>query len=72
MPLLEVRHLVKEFSSHQGFLTKPGVVRAVNAEHQRIMDAVLARDERKATRLMDAHLLATERAVSAMLQNIGA
>jgi GntR family transcriptional regulator, carbon starvation induced regulator len=46
-------------------------VRAVNAEHQRIMEAVLARDERKATRLMDAHLLATERAVSAMLQNIG-
>lgn len=46
-------------------------VRAVNAEHQRIMEAVLARDARKATRLMDAHLMATERAVSAMLRNAG-
>jgi GntR family transcriptional regulator, carbon starvation induced regulator len=46
-------------------------VRAVNAEHQRIMEAVIARNERKATQLMDAHLSATERAVSAILQNIG-
>jgi GntR family carbon starvation induced transcriptional regulator len=45
-------------------------VRAVNAEHQRIMDAVLARNEQKATRLMDTHLLATERAVSAILRNV--
>jgi len=47
-------------------------VRAVNAEHQRIMAAVLARDTPKATRLMDAHLSATERAVSAMLRDAGA
>jgi GntR family carbon starvation induced transcriptional regulator len=46
-------------------------VRAVNAEHQRIMEAVIARDEKKAARLMDAHLSATERAVSAILQTIG-
>jgi len=39
-------------------------VRAVNAEHQRIMEAVIARDEKKAARLMDAHLSATQRAVS--------
>jgi GntR family carbon starvation induced transcriptional regulator len=45
-------------------------VRAVNAEHQRVMEAVIARDAQKATRLMDAHLSATERAVSAILQNI--
>jgi GntR family transcriptional regulator, carbon starvation induced regulator len=44
-------------------------VRAVNAEHLRIMEAVLGRDQRKALRLMDAHLLATERAVSAILQD---
>jgi GntR family transcriptional regulator, carbon starvation induced regulator len=45
-------------------------VRAVNAEHQRIMQAVLARDQRTAARLMDADLLATERAVSAILQDV--
>jgi DNA-binding GntR family transcriptional regulator len=45
-------------------------VRAVNTEHQRVMEAALARDTQKATRLMDAHLLATERAVSAILRNV--
>jgi GntR family transcriptional regulator, carbon starvation induced regulator len=44
-------------------------VRTINAEHQRIMRAVLARDQRKAMRLMDAHLVETERAVSAILQD---
>jgi GntR family transcriptional regulator, carbon starvation induced regulator len=44
-------------------------VRTVNAEHQCIMRAVLARDQRKAMRLMDAHLVETERAVSAILQD---
>jgi oligopeptide transport system ATP-binding protein len=29
-PLVEVRHLVKQFARREGFLTKPGVVRAVN------------------------------------------
>ena len=29
-PLVEVRHLVKQFSRREGFLTKPSVVRAVN------------------------------------------
>jgi DNA-binding GntR family transcriptional regulator len=35
------------------------------------MEAVIARDEKKAARLMDAHLSATQRAVSAILQTIG-
>jgi peptide/nickel transport system ATP-binding protein len=30
MPLLEVRHLVKQFARHEGLLEKPTVVRAVN------------------------------------------
>jgi oligopeptide transport system ATP-binding protein len=30
MPLLEVRHLVKQFTRRDGFLSKPAVVRAVN------------------------------------------
>ena len=29
-PLVEVRHLVKQFSRREGFLTKPSIVRAVN------------------------------------------
>ena len=29
-PLVEVRHLVKRFTRREGFLTRPGVVRAVN------------------------------------------
>jgi len=29
-PLVEVRHLVKQFSRSEGFLTKPSIVRAVN------------------------------------------
>jgi GntR family carbon starvation induced transcriptional regulator len=45
-------------------------VRAVNAEHQRIMEAALARDQQRATRLMDAHLLTTERAVAAILRKV--
>jgi GntR family transcriptional regulator, carbon starvation induced regulator len=47
-------------------------VRAVNAEHQRIMKAVLAREQRTAAWLIDAHLLATECAVSAILQDVAA
>jgi GntR family transcriptional regulator, carbon starvation induced regulator len=46
--------------------------RAVNAERQRITQAVLACDQRTAARLIDAHLLATERAVSAILQDVAA
>ena len=30
MPLLEVRHLVKEFTRKEGLLSRPTVVRAVN------------------------------------------
>jgi ABC-type oligopeptide transport system ATPase subunit len=30
MPLVEVRHLVKQFSRREGFLRKPSIVRAVN------------------------------------------
>ena len=29
-PLVEVRHLVKQFSRREGFLTRPSIVRAVN------------------------------------------
>ena len=29
-PLIEVRHLVKQFSRREGFLTRPSIVRAVN------------------------------------------
>ena len=29
-PLVEVRHLVKQFSRREGFLAKPSIVRAVN------------------------------------------
>jgi GntR family carbon starvation induced transcriptional regulator len=50
---------------------KAARVRAVNAEHRRIADAVLARDAGKATRLTDAHLSATERAVSEILRATG-
>lgn len=42
-------------------------VRDVNAEHQAIMDAVLARDAARATALMDAHLEATEKSVNRLL-----
>jgi DNA-binding GntR family transcriptional regulator len=42
-------------------------VRDVNAEHRRIMKAVLARDGDRAADLMDRHLRATERAVAALL-----
>jgi DNA-binding GntR family transcriptional regulator len=44
-------------------------VRTANAEPQYIMPAALARDQRKATLLLGAHLLETERAVSAILQD---
>jgi DNA-binding GntR family transcriptional regulator len=47
---------------------KAARVRSVNAEHQRIADAALARNAARATRLMDAHLAATESAVAAMLR----
>ena len=30
MPLVEVRHLVKQFARREGFLARPSVVRAVN------------------------------------------
>jgi len=43
-------------------------VRDLNAEHERIMDAVLARDVDRATALMDAHLSKTEQAVSRLLE----
>ncbi len=43
-------------------------VRDVNAEHQRIMAAVLARDSDLATSLMDAHLTATEKSVARLLK----
>lgn len=42
-------------------------VRDLNAEHRRIMKAVIARDGERACRLNDEHLLATEKSVSRML-----
>lgn len=42
-------------------------VRDLDAEHQRIMEAVLARNEALACRLMDQHLLATQQAIVRML-----
>jgi len=42
-------------------------VRDVDAEHQRIMAAVLDRDVARATALMDAHLAATETTVARLL-----
>ncbi len=48
-------------------------VRDVNAEHQAIAAAVLARDEARAVALIDAHLRATEAGVAALLADgIGA
>jgi DNA-binding GntR family transcriptional regulator len=44
-------------------------VRDVNAEHNDIMVAVLARDVERATTLMDAHLTATETSVARLLAN---
>lgn len=43
-------------------------VRDVNAEHQAIMAAVLDRDVEAASRLMDAHLAATETSVARLMQ----
>ncbi len=43
-------------------------VRDLNAEHERIMEAVLARDVDKATGLMDAHLSRTEAAVARLME----
>ncbi len=43
------------------------LVRDVTAEHAAIVGAVLARDADRAVALMDAHLLATERGVAALL-----
>ncbi|MEQ9814329.1 MAG: FCD domain-containing protein [Azospirillaceae bacterium] len=43
-------------------------VRDLNAEHERIMDAVLARDADRATALMDEHLSKTEQAVARLLE----
>jgi DNA-binding GntR family transcriptional regulator len=42
-------------------------VRDFTAEHRALMEAVLARDTERATRLMDEHLLATEKAVAHLL-----
>ncbi|WP_342359431.1 GntR family transcriptional regulator [Terrarubrum flagellatum] len=42
-------------------------VRDVNAEHAAIMEAVIARDGKRATSLMDAHLAATETSVARLL-----
>jgi len=42
-------------------------VRDVNAEHAAIMQAALAHDVRRVTRLMDAHLTATETSVAKLL-----
>jgi len=42
-------------------------VRDLNAEHERIMEAVLARDVGKATALMDEHLSRTEAAVARLM-----
>lgn len=42
-------------------------VRDINAEHSAIMAAVLKRDARKATRLMDQHLTATEKYIAKLL-----
>lgn len=41
-------------------------------DHQRIMDAVLARDVQRATRLMDEHLEVTHRAVNELLRAVDA
>jgi GntR family carbon starvation induced transcriptional regulator len=46
------------------------MVRDVNAEHQAIMQAVLARDTEASVALMDAHLRATERAVAHFLASV--
>jgi len=46
------------------------LVRDVEAEHRAIMEAVLARAADRATELMDAHLLATERAVLQVLESV--
>jgi GntR family carbon starvation induced transcriptional regulator len=46
------------------------MVRDVNAEHQAIMQAVLARDTEASVALMDAHLRATERAVAHCLASV--
>lgn len=43
-------------------------VRNVGAEHRALMEAVLQRDVEQATRLMDAHLSATEKAVARFLR----
>ena len=43
------------------------LVRDATAEHAAIVKAVLARDAARAVALMDAHLLATERGVAALL-----
>jgi DNA-binding GntR family transcriptional regulator len=42
-------------------------VRDINAEHGAIMAAVLKRDAKKATRLMDQHLAATEAYIAKLL-----
>lgn len=42
-------------------------VRDINAEHSAIMAAVLKRDAKKATRLMDQHLTATEKYIAKLL-----
>ncbi len=47
------------------------LVRDANAEHAAIVKAVLARDAGRAAALMDAHLLATERGVAALLDDEG-
>ncbi len=44
------------------------LVRDINAEHVAIMQAVVARDATRAVVLMDEHLRATERGVSAFLE----
>ena len=40
-PLVEVRHLVKQFTRSEGFLSKPSIVHAVNADLLRKFVAVL-------------------------------
>ncbi|MET0869046.1 MAG: FCD domain-containing protein [Pseudorhodoplanes sp.] len=44
-------------------------VRDAVGDHQRIMEAVLARDPARATRLMDDHLVTTQRAVHELLRS---
>jgi DNA-binding GntR family transcriptional regulator len=46
-------------------------VRDINAEHGAIMAAVLKRDAKRATRLMDLHLTATEKYIAKLLATPG-